>query len=198
MQGLLRLCRAIDAFSERIGKLILWLVLAATLISAGNAIVRKTFSVSSNAWLEIQWYLFGAVFLLGAGYTLLKNEHVRIDVLAQRFSQRGRVWIDILGHAVFVLPLCAWVIHNSIPMVVTAITTGEMSSNAGGLIRWPSYILMPIGFFLLALQSFSELVKRVAFLRGLAPDPAKQAEERSAEERLADEIRRNASQGERT
>lgn len=192
MQGLLRGCRAIDALSDRIGRMVMWLVLAATLISAGNAIVRKAFSSSSNAWLEIQWYLFSAVFLLGAGYTLLKNEHVRIDVLAQRFSRRTQVWIDVVGLVVFVLPLCAWVITISWPLLTRAYATGEMSSNAGGLIRWPAYALMPLGFGLLALQSFSELVKRIAFLRGAGPDPALAAKEKSDEERLLEELRAQA------
>lgn len=192
MQGLLRGCRAIDALSDRIGRMVMWLVLAATLISAGNAIVRKAFSTSSNAWLEIQWYLFSAVFLLGAGYTLLKNEHVRIDVLAQRFSRRTQVWIDVVGLVVFVLPLCAWVIAISWPLLTRAYATGEMSSNAGGLIRWPAYALMPLGFGLLALQSFSELVKRIAFLRGAGPDPALVAKDKSDEERLLEELRAQA------
>ena len=192
MQGLLRGCRAIDALSDRIGRMVMWLVLAATLISAGNAIVRKAFSSSSNAWLEIQWYLFSAVFLLGAGYTLLKNEHVRIDVLAQRFSRRTQVWIDVVGIVVFVLPLCAGVITISWPLLTRAYATGEMSSNAGGLIRWPAYALMPLGFGLLALQSFSELVKRIAFLRGAGPDPALAAKEKSDEERLLEELRAQA------
>lgn len=192
MKGLLRACRAIDAASDRIGHIVMWLVLAATLISAGNAIVRKAFSTSSNAWLEIQWYLFSAVFLLGAGYTLLKNEHVRIDVLAQRFSRRTQVLIDVVGIVVFVLPLCVWVITISWPIVTQAIATGEMSSNAGGLIRWPAYALMPLGFGLLALQALSELIKRIAFLRGLGPDPAVVSKDKSDEERLLEELRAQA------
>ena len=196
MKGLLRGCRAIDRFNDRVGHLVMWLVLAATLISAGNAIVRKAFSTSSNAWLEIQWYLFSAVFLLGAGYTLLKNEHVRIDVLAQRFSRRTQVWIDVVGLVVFVLPLCAWVIAISWPLLDHAYATGEMSSNAGGLIRWPAYALMPLGFALLALQSVSELVKRIAFLRGDGPDPAVAAREPTDEERLLAELRAKDGSGE--
>jgi len=193
MKGLLKLCHTIDAMSDRIGHFVMWLVLAATLISAGNAIVRKAFSTSSNAWLEIQWYLFSAVFLLAAGYTLLKNEHVRIDVLAQRFSRRTQVMVDVMGLLVFVLPLCGWVIAISWPMVTQAYATGEMSSNAGGLIRWPAYALMPLGFGLLALQAFSELVKRIAFLRGQGPDPAEVARDRSNEERLVEELRAQAA-----
>lgn len=197
MKGLLRGCHAIDALSDRIGRAVMWLVLAATLISAGNAIVRKAFSTSSNAWLEIQWYLFSAVFLLAAGYTLLKNEHVRIDVLAQRFSRRTQVWVDVLGLVVFVLPLCAWVITISWPLLTRAYAGGEMSSNAGGLIRWPAYALMPLGFALLAMQATSELIKRIAFLRGLGPDPALQAKEKSDEERLLEELRAQAEAGQK-
>jgi len=193
MKGLLKACQAIDAISDRIGRVVMWLVLAATLISAGNAIVRKAFSTSSNAWLEIQWYLFSAVFLLGAGYTLLKNEHVRIDVLAQRFSRRTQVMVDLVGLTVFVLPLCGWVIAISWPLVTQAYATGEMSSNAGGLIRWPAYALMPLGFGLLAMQTLSEVIKRIAFLRGQGPDPVAVARDRSNEERLLEELRAQAA-----
>jgi TRAP-type mannitol/chloroaromatic compound transport system permease small subunit len=171
MQGLLKLSRLIDAASERIGALIYWLVLAAVLISAGNAIVRKAFNASSNAFLEIQWYLFSAVFLLGAGYTFLRNAHVRIDFVANHFSARTRNWIDIVGMLVFLVPLCIVFIELSWPLFVNAWESGEMSQNSGGLIRWPAYVLVPLGFALLLLQAFSELVKRFAFLRGLIPDP---------------------------
>jgi TRAP-type mannitol/chloroaromatic compound transport system permease small subunit len=171
MQGLLKLSRLIDATNERIGHFIYWLVLLAVLISAGNAIVRKAFNMSSNAMLEVQWYLFSAVFLLGAGYTFLKNAHVRIDFLANHFSARMRNWIDIIGMLVFLLPLCVVFIKLSWPLFANAWSTGEMSQNAGGLIRWPAYLLVPLGFALLLAQSFSELIKRVAFLRGVLPDP---------------------------
>jgi len=174
MQTWLKLSRAIDALNERIGGLIYWLVLVAVLISAGNAVVRKSFSISSNAMLEVQWYLFSAVFLLGAGYTFLKNAHVRIDFLSNRFSPRTRNWIDIIGMLVFLVPLCLIFIKLSWPLFVNAWESGEMSQNAGGLIRWPAYVLVPAGFSLLLLQSVSELVKRVAFLRGLGPDPLAQ------------------------
>ncbi len=174
MQALIELSRLIDALNERIGRLIHWLVLAAVLISAGNAITRKTVSLSSNAMLEVQWYLFSAVFLLGAGYTFLKNAHVRIDFLANRFSPRMRNWVDIVGILVFLAPLCVILINLSWPLFFNAWTTGEMSQNAGGLIRWPVYLLVPAGFTLLLLQSFSELIKRIAFLRGLGPDPLAQ------------------------
>lgn len=171
MQGLLRLSRLIDTLSERVGTSVIWLVLIAVLISAGNAIVRKLFNTSSNALLELQWYLFAAVFLLCAGYAFLKNAHVRIDFVSARFSHRLRNWIDILGILLFLIPLCLVMIDLSWPLFVNAWQSGEMSTNAGGLIRWPVFALMPAGFALLLLQSLSELIKRTAFLRGQRPDP---------------------------
>jgi TRAP-type mannitol/chloroaromatic compound transport system permease small subunit len=140
-------------------------------ISAANAVARKAFNFGSNAFLEIQWYLFAAVFLLGAGYTFLKNAHVRIDVVAGKLSMRTRIFIDIAGIVIFLLPLCAFMIGSSWPVVKGAYLSGEMSSNAGGLIRWPVYALVPAGFALLGLQALAELVKRIAFLRGLGPNP---------------------------
>lgn len=189
MKFLLSVSRAIDAVSNRIGHLVMWLVLGAVLISAGNAAVRKAFNVSSNAYLEIQWYLFSAVFLLGAGYTLLRNEHVRIDALSHRWSRRTQVKVDIVGMVVFLLPLCWWIVSMSWPLVVRAWELGEVSSNAGGLIRWPVYALMPVGFALLGLQVLSELIKRIAFLMGIAPDPAIGAREKTDEERLLEQMR---------
>ena len=171
MDTLLRLSRIIDAVSRFFGKFIIWLVLAATLISAGNAIARKAFNIGSNAFLEIQWYLFGAVFLLGAGYTFLQNAHVRIDVVASRLSMRTRMIIDIAGIIVFLLPMCWFMIDFALPVVKGAYVSGEMSSNSGGLIRWPVYALVPIGFALLGVQAISELIKRFAFLQGKAPNP---------------------------
>ena len=171
MDTLLRLSRIIDAVSRFFGKFIIWLVLAATLISAANAIARKAFNIGSNAFLEIQWYLFGAVFLLGAGYTFLQNAHVRIDVVASRLSTRTRMFIDIAGIIVFVLPMCWFMIDFALPVVKGAYVSGEMSSNSGGLIRWPVYALVPIGFGLLGVQAISELIKRFAFLQGKAPNP---------------------------
>ena len=171
MDTLLRLSRIIDAVSRFFGKFIIWLVLAATLISAGNAIARKALNIGSNAFLEIQWYLFGAVFLLGAGYTFLQNAHVRIDVVASRLSMRTRMFIDIAGIIVFVLPMCWFMIDFALPVVKGAYVSGEMSSNSGGLIRWPVYALVPIGFGLLGVQAISELIKRFAFLQGKAPNP---------------------------
>ncbi|MFV8825575.1 TRAP transporter small permease subunit [Thauera sp. WH-2] len=171
MGNLLRLSRLIDGLTRIVGKSTMWFVLAATLISATNAIARKAFNVGSNAYLEIQWYLFAAVFLLGAGYAFLQNAHVRIDVLASRLSMRTRNIIDIVGIVLFMLPMCWFMIEFSWPLVKNAYLSNEMSSNAGGLIRWPVYALVPAGFTLLGLQAISELIKRVAFLRGLAPNP---------------------------
>ncbi|MFT3757494.1 TRAP transporter small permease subunit [Thauera sp.] len=173
MQTLLDISLIIDRLSRLIGKSIIWLILVATLISAINAIIRKAFNIGSNAFLEIQWYLFAAVFLLGAGYTFLQNAHVRIDVVSSRLSPRTRILIDIGGIVFFVLPLCWFMISFSWPIVAQAYNSGEVSSNAGGLIRWPVYALVPIGFALLGLQSFSELIKRIAYLTGHGPDPLK-------------------------
>lgn len=168
---MLALSRLIDRLSAAVGRSVAWLVLAAVLISAGNAVVRKLFNTSSNAFLEIQWYLFSAVFLLAAGHTLLCQEHVRIDVLSGRWSKRTRAWIDIFGIACFLMPLVVVVIRLSWPLLVRACVSGEMSSNAGGLIRWPVIALLPLGFGLLGLQGLSELIKRVAFLCGALPEP---------------------------
>lgn len=171
MTALLQLSRWIDALTERIGRWTSWLVLAAVLISAANAIVRKAFNTSSNAYLEIQWYLFAGIFLLAAGYTLLRQEHVKIDVILGRFSRRTQVWVEILGTLFFLLPISIVVIDLSLPVVLKAYTSGEVSSNAGGLIRWPVYALLPVGFTLLGLQGVSELIKRLAFLSGAGPNP---------------------------
>jgi TRAP-type mannitol/chloroaromatic compound transport system permease small subunit len=192
MQGLLQLSRGIDWLNERIGRTIIWLVLISVLISAGNALIRKIFDTSSNAWLEVQWYLFSGIFLLGAGYTLLRNEHVRIDVLLHRFSKRTQIKIDIFGILVFLLPAAILIATEAWPIFVRALESGEMSENAGGLIRWPVYILIPVGFSLLSLQGVSELIKRVAFLKGLIDDPTKKKTEKSAEEELAESIRAQA------
>ncbi len=187
MSLLLRLSRLIDGLNQLIGKLAMWLVLAATLISAGNAIVRKVVGSSSNSWLEIQWYLFGAVFMLGAGYAFLVNAHVRIDFISSRFSARTRNWVDIGGILLFLAPLCWLMIAEGWPLFERAWTSGEMSGNAGGLIRWPVYLLIPAGFVLLLLQGFSELVKRAAFLLGQGPDVLATSGP-SEEERLAQEL----------
>lgn len=170
MQALLSISRLIDAINDRIGRLMMWFVLAATLISAVNAIVRKVFGTSSNAWLEVQWYLFAAVFLLGGGYAFLRNAHVRIDFLSSKFSARARNWVDIVGIVAFVFPLCVLLMTEGWPVFARAWVSGEMSSNAGGLIRWPVYALIPLGFAILMLQGVSEIIKRVAFLTGRGPD----------------------------
>ena len=189
MNGLLALSRGIDRLSEFIGRWVGWLVLAAVLISATNATVRKAFGTSSNAFLEIQWYLFSAVFLLAAGYTLLRQEHVRIDIILSRFSRRTQVMVECFGLLVFLMPFVVFVIVEVMPLVIRAWNSGEMSSNAGGLIRWPVYALVPIGFALLGLQGLSELIKRIAFLQGQAPDPASKVGVKTAEEELAEAIR---------
>jgi TRAP-type mannitol/chloroaromatic compound transport system permease small subunit len=193
MSALLGLSRAIDVFNELIGKLIRWLVLATVLISAVNAIVRKAFNIGSNAYLEVQWYLFAAVFMLGAGYAFLRNAHVRIDFISSKLSKRTNAIIDILGIVVFVIPLCLILITLSWPFFVNAWNTGEMSSNAGGLIRWPVYLLVPVGFGILLAQSLSELVKRIAFLRGLIPEPISVESGKSDEELLAEELAAEAA-----
>ena len=192
MRNLLSLSRLIDAMNERVGHLVYWLVLVAVLVSAGNAIVRKLFNMSSNAFLETQWYLFSAVFLLSAGFTLLRNEHVRIDVIAGRLSVRAQTWIDILGTVFFLMPMALVFIYLSWPIFVRTLTHGEISTNAGGLMIWPARLLVPIGFTLLALQGISELIKRVAFLTGHGPDPVTRHEPGAAEKELAEEIRRMA------
>ncbi len=186
MATLLQLSRLIDRMSELIGKSVAWLVLAAVLISALNAAVRKAFNTSSNAYLEIQWYLFAAVFLLAAGYTMLRQEHVKIDVISGRFTKRTQVWIDIIGLAFFVLPLVYTVVHLSLPLAIRSYVMNEYSSNAGGLIRWPVFALLPLGFLLLGIQAISELIKRIAFLKGLVPDPTQKPQGKTAEEELAD------------
>jgi TRAP-type mannitol/chloroaromatic compound transport system permease small subunit len=187
---LLTLSRLIDALNEGVGRLTYWLVLVAVLVSAGNAIIRYTFNMSSNAWLEIQWYLFSAVFLFCAGYTLLHNQHIRIDVVTGRLSPRAHAWIDILGTLLFLMPMALTVLWLSWPVFVDAYQRNEVSTNAGGLIIWPARLMVPIGFLLLVLQGISELIKRIAFLCGMIPDPAEKHEEPSAEEKLAEEIRR--------
>lgn len=192
MQGLLGLSKTIDKLNSAVGWLMMWVIFASTVISCLNAIVRKAFDIGSNAFLEVQWYLFATSFLLAAGYTLLNNEHVRIDVVSGRFSKRGQIWIDIIGFVLFLLPVCFAVLWFSIPWFLQALRSGEMSANAGGLILWPVYAMLPVGFTLLLLQAFSELIKRFAFLKGLIDDPTAKKGEKSAEEELAEEIRRLA------
>lgn len=160
------LSRLIDSLNEKIANTVSWALLAAVIICAGNALIRYTFNVSSNAWLEIQWYLYGAMFLLAASYTLKRDEHVRIDVIVGRFSKRTQVWIDLFGFLLFLLPVCLLILYDAIPFALVSIQSQEMSSNAGGLIVWPAKLLVPVGFFLLILQGISEIIKRIAFLTG--------------------------------
>ena len=189
MQPLLKLSGGIDWLNEKCGRLFMLLVLAAVLISAGNAVVRKLFHTSSNAFLEIQWYLFGAIFLLCAGYTLRKNEHVRIDVIIGKLSQRAHAWIDIGGGALFLLPFCLLIVYHSWPQFMKAWIIHEMSSDAGGLIRWPVLLLIPVGFTLLGLQGVSEIIKNIAFLRGLIPFPYEKKDHPHEETLLLDDTK---------
>ena len=194
MSAFLQLSRAIDRFSEFIGRWLAWLVLIMVLISALNASVRKAFDYSSNAFLEIQWYLFAAIFLCASGYTLLRQEHVRIDVILGRFGRRTQVKVEIFGLLFFLMPFVFAVVTEVWPLVVRAYDMHEMSENAGGLVRWPVFAMVPLGFALLGLQGVSELIKRVAFLQGKAPDPGAKRQEKSAEEELAEAIRAQAGE----
>lgn len=177
MNTLLALARAIDAFTERVGRVAIWLVLAATLISAGNALARYALGESSNAWLEIQWYLFGAMFLLAAGYTLKHNGHVRIDIIYNRLTPRGQAWIDLVGGMLFLLPMAGLLAWLSWPMFVEAWVTHELSPDAGGLVRWPVKLMLPAGFALLALQGVAEVIKRIGVLLGHLALPQEKPEE---------------------
>lgn len=171
MGALLSVSRGIDAVTAFVGRWVYWLVLAAVLVSAGNAVLRKLFSISSNAWLELQWYLFAAVFMLAAAYTLQRNEHIRIDIISNLLSKRRRDWIDVIGHVLFLLPLTVVMIRQLVPWVAAGIQSGEMSANAGGLVLWPARFVILLGFILLFFQGVSELIKRVAVMRGIIPDP---------------------------
>ena len=188
MKLLLKLSKTVDGVNTLVGRLTMWLILATTLISAGNALVRKFFNMSSNGLLEIQWYLFAAVFMLGAGYGFLKNSHVRIDFISTKLSDRGRNWVDVLGIAFVLIPFCLITIALGWPFFVQALVSGEMSQNAGGLIRWPAYVLIPLGFALLLLQALSEMVKRVAFLRGEGPDVLNSEDSKSDEQKHLEEL----------
>jgi len=188
VQILLQLSRLIDAFTHRLGKLAGWLVLAAVLISAGNAIMRKAFSIGSNAYLEVQWYLFGAVFMLAAAYVFLHNAHVRIDFISSRLSKRTNAIIDTLGITLFLIPLCVILINLSWPYFMRTYLSGEMSENAGGLIRWPAVMLIPLGFSILLMQALSELIKRLAFLTGHRNEPFSFINEKTPEEEMVEEL----------
>lgn len=184
MQALLKLSRAIDRLNDLVGRYALWLIMAATAVSALNAIVRKVFNTSSNAYLEVQWYLFAWSFLIAAGVTLLHREHVRIDVLNSRLPKRAQMWIDVVGFALFLTPLCLLVLYLTVPLVLQKYSSGEMSGNSGGLIRWPVWLALPVGFTLLLLQGWSELIKRMAFLAGKGPDPTLKEGEPLPQEQL--------------
>jgi TRAP-type mannitol/chloroaromatic compound transport system permease small subunit len=186
--ALLQLSRLIDRVNELLGHAMSWFVLAAVIISAGNAIVRKLFNIGSNAWLEVQWYLFAAVFMLGVGYVMLKNAHVRIDFISSRLSKRTNAVIDAVGIVVFTIPLSIIMVKLGWPLAEQAWSTGEMSQNAGGLIRWPVLMLVPLGFAILLAQASSELIKRLAFLTGHRSEPFSVEHEKSAEELLAEEL----------
>ncbi len=172
MQSLLGLSRVIDTTTAWIGKSVAWLILVAVLVSAGNAIVRKMFNVSSNAWLEAQWYLFGGAFMLAAAYTLQQNEHIRIDVVYGKFSRRTQHWIDLLGHCIFLMPFVLLMIWYLVPYVTMSFHSQEVSSSAGGLIIWPAKAILLAGFLLLAAQGVSEIIKKIAIMRGVIDDPA--------------------------
>jgi TRAP-type mannitol/chloroaromatic compound transport system permease small subunit len=171
MGGLLALSRGIDRMNEVIGKAVSWLILVAVLVSATNAIIRKTMNISSNAWLELQWYLFGAAFLLAAAYTLKQNEHVRIDIVYGAMSRRVQHWIDLLGHLLFLMPFVIVMLYMLTPYVMKSVLNGEVSNNSGGLVIWPAKSLLLIGFILLGLQGISEIIKKIAVMRGVIPDP---------------------------
>ena len=196
MKLLLSLARLIDAINTRVGRSVIWLTLLVVVVSAANAVVRKVFNTSSNAWLELQWYLFGAMFLLTAGYTLLQNGHVRVDILSSKLSRRAQIWIEIIGSLFFLLPAAIIIMWLSWPMFMDSYLTNELSSNTGGLIRWPVKLLIPVGFLLLVLAGVSHLIKCVAFLCGKGPDPLGGTEGKTAEEELAEEIAREAQERE--
>jgi TRAP-type mannitol/chloroaromatic compound transport system permease small subunit len=188
MRLLLGISSVIDQFNNLIGQGIRWLVLVVVLMSAGNAIMRKAFNIGSNAFLEVQWYIFAAVFMLGAGYVMLKNAHVRIDFISSRLSKRTNAWIDAIGIVVFTIPLAAILIDLGWPLFARAWVSGEVSHNAGGLIRWPVLLLVPLGFAILILQSISELIKRMAFLQGVISEPFSPEDYRSDEELMAEDL----------
>lgn len=192
MAPFLSLSRLIDKISTWVGKFTMWLILLTTLISAGNAIVRKAFNNSSNGLLEIQWYLFAAVFMLGAGYGLLRNSHVRIDFLSSKLSDRGRNWVDVFGILGVLFPFCIISIALGWPFFMQALQSGEMSQNAGGLIRWPAYLMIPLGFTLLMMQGVSELIKRIAFLTGNGPDVLSSEATKSDEQKHLEELEAQA------
>ena len=196
MKPLLKLSALIDAVNLLLGKLIMWLVLGAVVISAGNAIVRKALNIGSNAWLEIQWYLFAAVFMLGVGYVMLKNAHVRIDFISSKLSVRTNAIIDALGIVIFTIPLSLIMLWLGWPLFERAWTSGEMSENAGGLVRWPVLALLPAGFLILLAQAVSELIKRLAFLNGHLDEPFTPFEDKLEEVKFAEALAEEAARRE--
>jgi TRAP-type mannitol/chloroaromatic compound transport system permease small subunit len=186
--ALLQLSRVIDSINERIGKIAAWAIVVAVLVSAINAIIRRFFGVSSNAWLELQWYLFGATFMLCAAWTLKANEHIRIDIISNKLTRRGRDRIDLMGHLLFLLPFVALMLYLSVPYFIRSYQSGEVSSNAGGLLIWPAKGLILLGFISLGFQWLSELIKRVAIMKGdLAEDePGGHSAEAEAERLIAE------------
>jgi TRAP-type mannitol/chloroaromatic compound transport system permease small subunit len=185
MSGLLALSRAIDRMNEIIAKSVGWLILVSILISATNAVIRKVFNMSSNAWLEAQWYLYGAAFLLAAAYTLRQNEHIRIDIIYGMFSRRTQHWIDLLGHIFFLMPFVILMIYYFVPYFLLSYRTGEISTNAGGLIIWPAKLMLLLGFILLGFQGVSEIIKKIAIMRGDMEDPTPFISAHEAAEREA-------------
>src|SRR5262245_50371655 len=171
MRGLLALSAAIDRVTEFIGRWVSWLILVSILVSAGNAVIRKAFNESSNAWLELQWYLFGAAFMFAAAYTLRQNEHIRIDIVYGMFSRRVQHWIDLIGHVLFLMPFVLIMVWYFIPYVALSYRSGELSPNAGGLIVWPAKAILLVGFIMLSFQGVSEIIKKIAVMRGLIEDP---------------------------
>lgn len=196
MQALLSLSRWIDLINDRVGRAVTWLTLIVVVVSSANAIVRKLFNTSSNAWLELQWYLFGAMFLLAAGYTLLKNDHVRVDIISSKFSRQTQIKIEIFGVIFFLLPACVLILILSWPVFMDSFIQNEQSSNSGGLIRWPVKLLIPIGFALLVAAGISHLIKCIGYLKGMCPDPTLKVQAKTAEEELAEEIAREAMERE--
>ena len=194
MRALLKFSNAVDWLNSLIGRHVIWLIFASAVISAVNAIVRKAFNMSSNAYLEVQWYLFAAAFLLASAYTLLSGEHVKIDVIYSHWSKRAQMWVDVIGLTFFLTPFCIAILWFSVPFFLKGWSSGEMSPNTGGLIRWPVYVMIPLGFGLLLLQGWSELIKRLAFLQGLIEDPTHKKVEKTAEEELAEAIQKLAEE----
>ena len=194
MQALLKFSRAIDRLNAFVGKYAIWLIFGATVISAVNAVIRKAFNYSSNGFLEVQWYLFAWSFLIAAGFTLLKREHVRIDVLNSHFPKKLQLAVEIFGLLFFLTPVCLVVLYYATPLTLQMIRTGEISGNPGGLIRWPVWLALPLGFSLLLLQGWSELIKVLAYLAGQGPDPTEKPTDKSDEAALIEALRNEAAQ----